>query len=398
MRSITLYTEEIDDLEEAVEELLSQVGGFEFEKNTLGIFFSEEDLDYSEFYKVLSAKWSFPIIGCTSMAMLTDKQGYCPIGMSLMIMTGDDVEFAAGITGELDIDNYKTELETTYNELKKKLTSPEKLVISYGGAVYDEKDVAGDFLVDELSRLSGGVFVYGASASDGFTFTGSRVFFNDKITRNGQAIALVSGNIEPRIVSINSVGEKAPFHYMITKSEGNRVEKVGEMTFVEALQKEGMKTGKTDVLGDYILSPFVVSIRQEDGDKVWVTRNLSLLNNDAGTGLFMGNIPEGATINIGLINRGELKSSLEQAFDDLFKKRETEDHKFRTLLCVSCAARFLGLATNTSAEGDAYRDIIPEGVSLMGMYAYGEYCPMQGDKTGKYYNMFHNYTFTILVL
>ena len=396
MRSITLYTEEIDDLDGAVEEFYAQTEGFVFEKNTMGIFFAEEDLDYAEFYRILSMKWDFPIIGCTSMAMLTGEQGYCPTGMSLMILTGDDVEFSAGITEELDINNYKREMEKTYNDLKKKLSSPEKLVISYGGAVYEEKDVAGDWLVDELTRLSGDAFVFGASASDGFTFTGSRVFYNERVTKNGQAIAPVTGNIDPHFVRINSVGEKAPFQYEITRSEGNRIFKVGEITFEDALKKEGMKTGKIDVMGDYILSPFLVTIKKENGDEVEVTRNLSLLNPETGVGSFMGNMPEGSMVNIGLINRNELKSTLALAFTDLFKKRETGEYKYDTLLCASCAARFMGLASNTSAEGETYAGRVPEGVSLMGMYAYGEYCPSEGSKTGKLYNTFHNYTFSIL--
>ena len=41
---------------------------------------------------------------------------------------------------------------------------------------------------------------------------------------------------------------------------------------------------------------------------------------------------------------------------------------------------------------------LPEGVSFMGYYAYGEYCPMKGMKTGKEYNNFHNFTFTLLII
>ena len=398
MKSITLYTEEIDDLNEAMDDLVSQAEGFELEKNTLGIFFAEEELDYSELYNLLSMKWGFPIIGSTVMAMLTTDRGYCSTGMSLMILTGDDVEFSAGITEEMDIHNYKQEMEKTYKELKSKLSSPEKLVLSYGGPVYTEEDVAGDLRVDELSRLSNGAYVYGASSSDGFTFGGSRVFYNEKIVKQGQAIALISGNIDPHFIRINSVGDKAPFQYEITKSEGNRIYKVGDISFVEALEKEGMKTGKHDVLGDYILSPFAVTIKKENGDGVEVTRNLSVLNAETGAGSFMGNMPEGSMINIGLINRGELKSTLAQAFTDLFEKREKGELSYNTLICSSCVARFMGLASNTLAEGETFLGRLPQGVSLIGMYAYGEYCPSEGSKTGKLYNTFHNYTFSILAL
>ena len=70
----------------------------------------------------------------------------------------------------------------------------------------------------------------------------------------------------------------------------------------------------------------------------------------------------------------------------------------RTLLCYSCAARFLALASNTSAEAEACQARVPEGISMLGMYGNGEFCPLPGNKTGKLHNFFHNFTFTIMAV
>ncbi len=75
MDSIVLYTEEIDDLQEAVHDLFEQAKDFPLKKNSLAILFAEEDTDYPELYQFLSDKWKFPVIGCTAMAMLLGKQG-----------------------------------------------------------------------------------------------------------------------------------------------------------------------------------------------------------------------------------------------------------------------------------------------------------------------------------
>ncbi|MBR4807587.1 MAG: FIST C-terminal domain-containing protein, partial [Lachnospiraceae bacterium] len=133
-----------------------------------------------------------------------------------------------------------------------------------------------------------------------------------------------------------------------------------------------------------------------DGDRIEVTRNLSMLNHETGAGVFMGNMPQGSTISIGLLNRGELKSTVEEAFDIILKELAKCEDKYETLLCSSCCARFIGLANNTSLEGDTYLGRLPKHISLIGMYGYGEYCPVTGKETGRRYNMFHNYTFTIL--
>ena len=69
-----------------------------------------------------------------------------------------------------------------------------------------------------------------------------------------------------------------------------------------------------------------------------------------------------------------------------------------TFIAGPCCARFLALASNTREETDAYSDRLPDGVSLLGMYSYGEYCPVKGNKTGESHNFFHNFTFTIMAI
>ncbi|MBR4808171.1 MAG: FIST C-terminal domain-containing protein [Lachnospiraceae bacterium] len=397
MKSIELYTEEIDDIEEAIQDLLAQAKEFEFKKNSMAILFADEDMDYEELYKHLSKEWDFPIIGCTALAMLTGTKGYVPSGIAILILSADDCQFSVGMTGELNIHNYKEELNKTYQQVQSKLSSREKLVISYGSGVMEEDDAPGNEIVKAISALGNReIPLFGACASDGFSFENFHVYCNGEITRKGQVIALIAGNVNPHFVSINSVGDRASFLYEITKSNSNKVYEVGNTTFVEALKKEGMQVEKTNVMGDYILTPFVVTMVMSDGDRIEVTRNLSMLNHETGAGVFMGNMPQGSTISIGLLNRGELKSTVEEAFEIILKELAKCEDKYETLLCSSCCARFIGLANNTSLEGDTYLGRLPKHISLIGMYGYGEYCPVTGKETGRRYNMFHNYTFTIL--
>lgn len=395
MRSITAYTEEIDDLNEAVAELFSQTEDFEFEKNSLAILFTEVDTEYPKLYSLLSEKWDFPIIGCTAMAMFTGGEGYCSMGISVMILSADDCEFSVGMTKELLKDNYKKEIADVYEKLQAGLSSKPKLILSYAGMVTDEDHVPGDGLVDALDYAGGGIPVYGAAASDGFTFNDFRAFCNGDVTKDGLVIALISGNIDPRVVCVNSIENKASFSYEITESKSNLICRLGNYTFVDVLKKEGMEADKTEVLGDYILSPFMVTVNKGD-DSVEVARNLSMLNHETGAGSFLGVMPEGAILSIGLLNRSDVQDSVEKAFNEMFSMLKTPDNTRHTLICTSCVARFLALANNTSAEAETYKDLLPEDVSLLGMYAYGEYCPVKGSRTGRDFNMFHNFTFTIL--
>ncbi|MBR4908096.1 MAG: FIST C-terminal domain-containing protein [Acidaminococcaceae bacterium] len=396
MESIVLYTEEIDDLQEAVREIFEQAEGFLLKKNSLAILFTEDETDYPELYNLLAENWKFPVVGCTAMAMLLGKQGYCGTGISVLLLTADDCEFAAGITDDLNKGNYERLIGDKLEELKAGLSSEIKLVISYGGMVTDEQNVAGDDIVAAIDKASGGVPLFGGLAADGFNFNRFRVFCNGTVKQSGQVMVLVAGNIEPKFVYANSVENRASFFYEVTESNSNQVIRLGNGTFMDALKREDMQVSKTDVLGDYILSPFVLTIHQPNGDSVEVARNLSVLNQETGAGCFLGAVPEGSTLSIGIINRSDVQKSVNLSFDKILN--EIREHGYKTLLCTSCCARFLALASNINAEVEAYTGRVPEGVSLAGLYSYGEYCPVRGNKTGELYNMFHNFTFTILAI
>ena len=399
MNSIVAYTAEIDDLNEAVADLFSQTESFPLQKNSLAIIFAEEAADAKEFYALLSERWKFPMIGCSAMAMLLGKEGYRGIGISVLLLTADDCEFSAGMTAELNVDNYKSEIKRVYDELRGALDGEVKLAISYGGMVTDERCAAGDDLVDALNEAADRkVPIYGGTASDGFSFSDFRVFYNGEVRKHGQVIALVSGNIEPKFACVSSAGERAIFSYEVTEARRNIVYRLGSGTFLDALAREKMAVDKTEVMGDYLLSPFMVEVEREKGDQVEVARTLSVLNRETGAGAFLGSVPEGSTMSVGVISREDVQSSVARAFKEVFRKLANAEGRYRTLLCTSCCARFLAMASNISAEADAYAKSLPEGVSLMGMYGYGEYCPVKGSRTGADYNMFHNFTFTILMM
>ncbi len=398
MRSIVAYTEEIDDLDAATEELFEQVRGFALGKHSMAVLYAEEDTDYPALYELLSKEWDFPIVGCTAMAMLSDKKGYCRSGISALILTADDCVFSAGITCELNKENYKEEIERLYKELEAQHPSEVKLALCYSGISLTDPILSGSNLMLALNEAANGLPIYGGAASDSFTFVGYKVFCDDRTTRNGIAVALISGGITPRFVRVNSVEHTASFLYKITKAEGNVVYRLGDGSFVDALKTENMRVDTDNVMSTYILSPFVVTVDKGENDRVEVARILSSIDRETGSGTFLGMMPEGATLGIGLLSREDVCRSVEEAFTRMFSELARERSGHTTLLCTSCSARYLALINDPSVEAKTYLGRMPSDVSLMGLYAYGECCPVRGKATGKSYNMFHNFTFTILAL
>jgi len=398
MRSIVAYTEEIDDLDAATEELFAQVRDFELARNSLAILFAEEDTDYPALYALLSQRWDFPVMGCTAMAMLSGQNGYCRSGISVLILTADDCQFSVGVTDELDRTRYKEQIAHLYEELAAQHTSEVKLGLSYFGISVIEMELSGSNLLAALDAAAKGLPLYGGAASDNLSFVGYHVFCNEREVRDGLVLALVSGNISPRFVYVNSVEHTASFSYEITSAKGNTVYRLGENTFVEALKKEHMRVDQEDMMSAYILSPFVVTLDQGNGDRVEATRILATLDLKTGAGTFQGVMQEGATLSIGVLSREDVCQSVETAFIRMLRELSQRSGEYTTLLCTSCGARYLALMNNPSAEAEAYMNRLPKNLPLQGLYAYGECCPVRGAKTGKNYNMFHNFTFTILAL
>ena len=394
MKSKVLFTPEMDDLELAVEELMTQAEGFEFKTNSIAIVYGE-DFDYDELYDRLREKWDFDIVGCTAMSMINNVAGYTIDGISVLLLSADDCTFATGITDTLTKSNYNDEITRVYKEAEAKLDGEVKMILAYGIMVKSVDDVSGDGYVDVLSKLSNNAPVFGGLASDNFNFSSNRVFWNETCVADAMNMVLISGNIRPKFASRNSIINRALFSYVITESKANHIYKLGNATLLDVMNREQISNEKSEVVADYLLSPFLISIPTEDGDVIETARNISTLNHEDGSGVFLGGMPEGATLGIGIISKEDVKQSVEKACESIKEMLNEPDYEYSTFLCTTCAARFLALASDVEVEGKTCIDILPKDMDFMGIYAFGEFCPVKGQSSDKTYNMFHNFTFTI---
>ena len=390
--STVLYTNEIDDLEQAAEELFDQAEGFQFQENTIGIMFMDVETEYPELYEQLREKWAFPIVAATTIGMLNDHDGYCQSGISLMLLTTDDCRFAVGMTNGLTATNCHEVIRETYEKLEEELGEEPKLVLTYGGKALE---MSGDDIINVIDEMGKKAKMYGALASDMFSFRDYRIALNEQYVMNAQVFILIAGNLNPKFVRVQSLSGKANFSYEVTQSKGNLVSRLGNGTLIEALNKSGLGSDNVLVAGEFIQTPFVTVLEKPGGVHVEALRNLTQLNHEDGSGLFLGAITEGSSLEIGLLNKEDVQTTVTQAFDEIIEWLSGEGKGCSTILCSSCTARFLAIGNNGNIEADGYRGRLPEGISLLGMYSYGEYCPV-GDN--EWCNVFHNSTFTMLCL
>ena len=169
IKSKVVFTEEIDDLETAVEELCEQVGDFTLQKNSVGIIFMDEDTEYGELYPMLKEKWDIPFVACTALALLTGDEGLKKSGISLMLMSSDDCNFAVGMAEDLSIDDYSWKIKDVYSQSEKQLAPEEiKLVLTMGGKA---PGMVGDDVIDVIDSFGKNIPIYGLFASDAFNFS-----------------------------------------------------------------------------------------------------------------------------------------------------------------------------------------------------------------------------------
>ena len=134
MFSCTAITKEIDEIDIAIRELREQIPFDKLQSNTAGILYYYYDVDYEELSQKVKEEFDFPIIGVSALGMF-EKTGYEEYVIELLVLSGDDVYFSAGITGALTGDNMENEIAKTYEKMTAALPSKEKLIFSYAGNI-----------------------------------------------------------------------------------------------------------------------------------------------------------------------------------------------------------------------------------------------------------------------
>lgn len=395
MRSLQAFTKEVDDIALAVSQLREGIDTSLLMSNTCGIVFCGFEPDMEELVQKLKEVFDFPFFGCTGIGVLS-TEGYSQSSISLLVLTADDVSFSIGMTRNIEGPDDICAFADTYNECAAPLCDKAKLIFTY---VPWLTNVTFDDIVSLLDKESGQVPVYGGIASDGWTFDSTYVFTNEGVSQNRGVMMVVSGNVRPIFTIEHSTTLTTNLHKTVTKAEGTVVYELDGRPVTDFIREMGLITDKTQVILDFLGTPFLASQKTSDGDEIDTLRCLGVIDHENHSCGYIGRIDEGSELNMVLISKEDIEASVKMAFDEILEKiSQSRDYKYSSIFCSSCAARYCLLVADKNAEGRAYEGRLPDGLNVQGVYIYGEFCPAKGKKNGRLYNVLSNETFTILAI
>lgn len=396
MKSVALFTDEIDDLDIAIDDLMSQFGDFKLEAHSAGLLFAHPDTDLEELAGRLQDELGVPIIGTTAVAMFT-MEGFRNEGISLHIFTSGDCIFHTGCTNELTAANARAEITALYGSLTAGVDDDDvKLVLAYGNPTLD---MMGEDFVDTLDELCHGAPIYGGLSSDSFVMDECRVVCGRRVMNHALALMVITGKVQEIIQYGFNVESTLDYEGVVTEVQGNMVMKLDDMPLAEAIAKAGISINADVNVCDYVSTPFRIRYRTEDGGEIELMRQLAFVDKETGGGLFLGKVPLGANVQIGIISKEDIHASVEEvAVRALAEVKERHGYDFSTLLITSCASRLMSYANDIELEAQGYVHMIPECMSMSGFYSFGEICPSRAAGSSRDRNTFHNTTFTMLVM
>jgi hypothetical protein len=378
---LTAFTEEIDDVDAAVSELLGQLDlDHKRLANSLGIIHCFSDFVDSGVVKAVSEKLPFDTLGSTTIST-SSSSGLSQTGFSVTVLTSDKVRFASGVSAPVT-DSVDAPLTELYNRI---ITANEKPAMLMPFIPF-LLNVGGDEFIEKLDALSGGIPAFGTLAiSNEPDYSRSYTFYNGEFYPASMALAAIVGGVVPEFLSVsvneeNILKQKA----VITGVSRNVLQTINNMPAVKYLESIGIvKDGNVSGLQ---AMPFIIYL--EDG-------SLLIRACIGGTG-------EGALILCGAVPVNSSIALATMGFEDVISSTEARvmealaAAKGRGILMYSCAGRNWCLGMHPLAEHEKVKECLGDA-SYHFVYSGGEIFPSQlGD--GRVVNHLQNDSLIICIL
>jgi hypothetical protein len=249
--------------------------------------------------------------------------------------------------------------------------------------------VNGSELVTGLRNgLPAGVAVTGGLAADGARFKQTTVYCDGENNRG--AVAAIGFYGDRLRVGYGSMGGWDSFgpDRLVTRAEANVLYELDGSSALE-LYKRYLGPHAATLPASGLLFP--LSLRGETGERR-VVRTILGIDEDAGSLMFAGDIPQGSYARLMKANVDRLIDGAHGAATACYEPLGSATPSLALL--ISCVGRKLVLKQRTEEEVESVRAVLGEETVLSGFYSYGEIAPFAASTKCE----LHNQTMTITTL
>lgn len=373
LRMLTAYTTEIDEIDDALEDIFKQINMGSLGKQSVGLICCHYEFVESGVVRALCERLPFDVIGMTTISMAS--KDYCGVyGLSLSVLTSDEAEFATSFTKPLSENDYDEKISDAYREACGRLPGAPAFIITF---LPFTKKLSGSRLVNSFDKICDGIPIFGSvSFGTNAGYENSRTIWNGDAGEENLAMLLIHGAVRPEFSAIS-----LPEHNIrenravVTESEGPLLKKVNNMLMSEYLESIGFAFHK----GSPLLVYYPGSVNP-------VALGMYAINSD-GSALCGGEIPVGASIAIGEVNRAGVLETAAQSLDKIIGG----DRKNGAFI-FPCTARYFTLFPDKDEEMKIVSETLNGMMPYILSYSGGEVCPVSSED-GKLHNRFHSFTF-----
>lgn len=378
IKMLNACTEEIDELDLAVAEILEQLDlEHSLLQHSAAFLTCSDDFIESGMVEAVCAALPFDVVGCTTLTGATNS-AHSTMMLSLSVLTSDDCHFSTVATD--DLTDGLSPIAGAYREAAGRLPAEPSLILAFAPMI---RTIGGELILNELDAAAGGAPIFGTIACDHDTseYTSSYTFHNGKHMKGSLALLLVEGAVNPRFFVTYTTEDKIQKQKaIITDSEGSILKEVNNMSTIQYLQSIGLSKG--DGVEGMSAIPFVVNYN--DGTRP-VVRAIYMVTPEGYT-VCGGAMPKGATLAIGAMDFDDIIETASQTMGEIMAQQQKNG-----LILFPCLGRSLVLGTDLFAEIEEIRKhagALPFHLA----YSGGEICPVYTPE-GKPVNRFHNFTF-----
>jgi len=381
IKMLNAYTAEVEDAEDALAEILGQIDLSSLLKNSAGILACHHEFIETGVAGEICRRLPFDVIGCTTIGSAVCGS-FGLYQLSLTILTSDDVSFSAATAAAILPDHFEQPIADAYASAAAGMPGAPSLIISFFPFLFD---VSNAVLLSSLNKICGGAPVVGAAACEGGSNENLWTLRNGQCEKRAVQMLLIYGDVEPEFITIslparNIRHQKA----VITQADGVVIRKVNNMPLMEYFASMGIIQSKKPSFTDM---PLLIHY---GNDSPPVAVGIYGFAED-GSAICGGDIPQGATLSIGVIDREGIMETAKAAI-----KKALSAAGRNGLLMFPCITRYLMLSPDSDEEVHLIRDAIGREMPYALSYAGGELCPVH-DSDGELHNRLHNYSFTACV-